>query len=95
MQVRFGNQQEALRSYRRAIEVRRKLAFEKPAVPFLKGHRYKAYLDLGNYQRRSGHSEEANRSFRATQEMLENIPRESPDELFDLATVFRSHVPDL
>ena len=30
----------------------------------------------------------ANRSLRAAQEVLENIPRDTPDELFELATVY-------
>ena len=75
LQDRFGNRQEALRSYRRAIDVRRKLAFENPAVPSLKGDLYKAYLDLGYYQKHLGDATAANRSLRAAKEVLENIPR--------------------
>ncbi len=87
-QAAFGNQQEALQSFRRLVEIRRKLAFENPAVPSLKGDLYKAYLDLGNYQKQLGDTVAANRSLRAAQEILENTPRETPAELFELATVY-------
>ena len=87
-QKAFGDQEAALTSFERAVAVRRKLAFENPAVPSLKGELHKAWIDLGNYQRALGRAPQANRSFRAAREVLENVPRNSPDEMFELAVVY-------
>ena len=84
----FGEQDAAIKSFERAVAVRRKLAFENPAVPTLKGELHKAWVDLGNYQRELGRAQQANRSFRAARDVLENIPRNSPDEMFELAVVY-------
>jgi serine/threonine protein kinase/tetratricopeptide (TPR) repeat protein/Flp pilus assembly protein TadD len=87
-QAEFGNDPEALDSYQRLVAVRRKLAFENPFVPSLKGDLYKAYRELGNCERRLGDTAAAERSLRAARDVLENIPHDTPDELFTLATVY-------
>ena len=47
-----------------------------------------AHLDLGRYQRQLGNSAEASRSFRDARDVLEHIPRETPQQLYELATVY-------
>ena len=87
-QAGFSQQEEALRSYEQAAAIRQQLAFDNPAVPSLKSDLYKAWLDLGNYQRELGKKTAADRSFRAARRVLENIPRNTPAELFELALVY-------
>ena len=84
----FGDQAEALLAYQRAVAVYRKLAFDNPAVPSLKGKLYKAWIDLGSYQQDLGKSSDAARSFRAAEHVLANIDANTPSELFDLAIVY-------
>ena len=50
-QALFGEQDNALQSYQRYVAVCRKLAFENPAVPSLKGELHQAFTDLASYQR--------------------------------------------
>jgi serine/threonine protein kinase len=87
-QSSFGQQDEALKSFEQAAAIRSQLAYDNPAVPSLKGELYKAWLDVGNYQRELGKKSAANRSFRLARQVLENIPRNTPAELFELALVY-------
>ena len=84
----FGERDDALQSYQQYVDVRRKLAFENPAVPSLKGELHQAFMDLASYQRELNLTVEADRSFKAAQEVLENIDRTTPAEMFDLAIVY-------
>ena len=88
LQKSFGEQDAALKSFQRAVDVRRRLAFENPAVPSLKGELHKAWVDLGKYQRDLKLAQQANRSYRAARDVLENIPRETPNELIQLAMAY-------
>ncbi|HUG89691.1 MAG TPA: hypothetical protein VML55_02585, partial [Planctomycetaceae bacterium] len=89
-QAALNQERQALDSYQRLVAVSRKRVFENPAITSLRGDLYKAHLLLGQYQRRLGNTDEAARSFRDAREVLENIPRETPDQLFALATVYAS-----
>ena len=73
-QASFGERDTALRSYQKYVAVRRKLAFENPAVPSLKGELHQAHMDLASYQRELNLTAEADRSLKAAQDVLENIP---------------------
>ena len=84
----FGQHDDALQSFRRAVVIRRKLAFENPAIASLKAELHRAWVDLAKHQRTSGDEQAAVRSFRAAREVLENIPRNTPDETFELAVVY-------
>jgi serine/threonine protein kinase/tetratricopeptide (TPR) repeat protein len=88
MQVALDRQEDALRSYERLVAVSRKRAFENPAIGALRGDLYRAYLALGNHQKQLGDTAGASRNYRLAREVLEQIPRETPDQLFDLATVY-------
>jgi len=88
LQSGIGREQEALASYQRLVAVSRKLAFENPAVTSLRGDQYRALLFLARYQQQLGDTGEAARLFREAREVLENIPRETPDQLYELATVY-------
>ena len=79
---------ETLQSFERLVALRRKLAFENPAVPSLKAELYKAWIELGAYQRSIPKNADANRSFRAAEDVVVNIPRNSPDEWYNLACVY-------
>ncbi len=74
---------DALASYKRLVVVSRKLAFENPAVTSLRGELYNAHLLLGRYQRQLGNTVEASRSFRDARDVLEHIPRETAQELYE------------
>ncbi len=87
-QADLGNRRDALQSMQQLVEVRRKLVFENPAVTYLKGHLYKAHLDLGDLQMALGDATSANLSFRTAQDVMENFPRNTAGELFELATVY-------
>ncbi|MCS7469981.1 protein kinase [Stieleria sp. ICT_E10.1] len=87
-QALFSEQDNALQSYQQYVDVCRKLAFENPAVPSLKGELHQALMDLANYQRELNLTVAADRSFKAAQEVLENIDRTTPAEMFDLAIVY-------
>jgi len=87
-QQSFGEYEKALESLQEAVIIRRRLAFENPRVPSLKAELWKAHMDLGNHQRKLGRNDDATRSFRAAEQVLVNIPRETPAELFDLAIVY-------
>ncbi len=66
----------------------RKRAFENPAITSLRAGQYQAFLAFARYHQQLGNTGEAARSFRAAREVLENIPRETPDHLYELATVY-------
>ncbi|MCU0962047.1 MAG: tetratricopeptide repeat protein, partial [Pirellulaceae bacterium] len=88
VQAELGQQQEALTSYQRYVAVTRKRVFENPAITSLRGELCQAHLRLARYQRQLGNASEANRSFREARELLENIPRETSGQLYELATVY-------
>ncbi len=83
-----GQDEEALASYQRLVVVSRKRAFENPAVTSLRGEECQAYLKLARFQQQLGNRAEADRSFREAREVLENIPRTTPGQLYELATVY-------
>jgi eukaryotic-like serine/threonine-protein kinase len=87
-QAKLGRQEDALASYERVVSVSRKRVFENPAIGELRADLYRAYLGLGSYQREVGDTAGSSRNFRLAREVLEQIPRETPEQLFDLATVY-------
>jgi serine/threonine protein kinase/WD40 repeat protein/Flp pilus assembly protein TadD len=87
-QAALGKQDESLHTYQRLVTVSRKRAFENPAIGSLRADLCRAYLALGNYQKRLGDAAEGSRSFRLARDVLEQTPRETPDQLFELATVY-------
>jgi|GEM_PF-1063981 len=88
IQKRLGRHEEALQSFQRAVQVRRKLVLDNPAMPVLKSELFRAYRELGQHQRALGKEQEALRTFRQAEELLENIPRDTADDLYALATVY-------
>ena len=72
------------------VQVRRKLVVENPAIPELKSDLYAVYKVLANLQRSMGKEQEALRSYRLAREILENLPRETPQDLYTLAAVYGS-----
>lgn len=88
VQAMLGREQEALATYQRLVDVSRKRTFENPAVPSLQGGRCVALMSLARYQQQLGDTGEADRSFREAREVLDNIPRETPDQLYELAKVY-------
>ena len=87
-QAQAGRPAEALRSYERLVAVSRKRAFENPAIGSLRGQLCKAYMSLGQFQKGSGDAAAASQQFRLAREALEQLPRETPDQLMELATVY-------
>ncbi|HZN36562.1 MAG TPA: protein kinase, partial [Pirellulaceae bacterium] len=79
---------QALATLERLVAVSRKRSFENPAVSSLRGDLYKAYLRLGTYQKEVGDAAGASKNFRLAREVLEQIPRETPKDLFELARVY-------
>ncbi len=85
---------EAIQSFERLVAVSRKRAFENPAITALRGDLCKAYLELAHLP--AGTRERTSRPTvcsATAREVLENIPRETPDQLFELATVYAALVP--
>lgn len=87
-QEALDRQEEALRSYERLVAVSRKRAFENPAIGSLRADLYRAHLYLGKYHQKLGNAAEGIRCFRLARELLEQTPRETPDQLFELAMLY-------
>src|SRR5688572_24654177 len=87
-QAALDKQEDALRTYERLVAVSRKRAFENPAIAAPRGDLYRAYLFLGKHQKQTGDPAGGSRNFRLAREVLEQIPRETPDQLFELAKVY-------
>ncbi|MCA9135274.1 MAG: tetratricopeptide repeat protein [Planctomycetales bacterium] len=88
LRAAFGEHDEAIDAYEQVVSVRRKLVFDNPAVASLKGELYKAWMDLGNYHQTIGLAADAGLSFRRAEEVLDQIDKSSPADLFNLAIVY-------
>ncbi|MBS0266699.1 MAG: protein kinase, partial [Planctomycetes bacterium] len=84
----LDHNRDALAAYQRLVVVSRKLVFENPAVTSLRGELCKAHLVLARHQRQMGDSAEALRTFRDARDVLEHIPHETAQQLYELATVY-------
>ncbi len=87
-QEQLGQSDEALRSCERLVAVRRKLVFENPSIARLRQDLYRAYTQLAHFQRKLLQDSAASHTLRLAREMLENMPRDTPDQLYQLATVY-------
>lgn len=88
MQDRVGSHEAALKSLNQLVVIRRTLAFENPAVTSLKSDLSRAHLELGRQHQRMGNLQAANLSFRRARELIELLPRETADEMLELAAVY-------
>jgi tetratricopeptide (TPR) repeat protein len=87
-QAALGRLDEAVQSSDRAAAVCRKLVFRHPAVPALKADLYRVLAQLSHYQQQLGNATAAGRASRAARQLLENLPRKTPTEQFELALVY-------
>jgi serine/threonine protein kinase/WD40 repeat protein/Flp pilus assembly protein TadD len=87
-QAALDRQEAAQRSYERLVGVSRKRAFENPALGSLRADLYRAHLHLGKHHQRLANAADASRCFRLAREVLEQTPRETADQLFELAMVY-------
>ena len=87
-QANLGRQSDALSSYQQLVSVSRKRAFDNPAIASLRGELSWSLRELAQYQQKTGDTTAAARSFREVREILENMPHETAEQLYDLATVY-------
>jgi serine/threonine protein kinase/tetratricopeptide (TPR) repeat protein len=83
----LGHSSEALRWYRKAADLAKRLAQENPAIAHLQSEYFNSYRVLAAYQRELGQGEEAANTFRLASDVLERLPRQSADDLYNLACV--------
>ncbi len=86
----LGQQIEAQDHFQKSVEVLRRLVFQNPAVSSLRSDLFKGLLALADQQKLIGSITEANRSYRDAREVMTQIPRETPAELFQLSVVYAS-----
>jgi serine/threonine-protein kinase len=78
---------KAMFAYRRVVEIARKLARDNPAVPGLHSDLFRAYRELATFQRRYGQGEDADRTMRLARDVIDRLPSDGADDLFNLACV--------
>ena len=83
-----GNGAAALAAFERQATTWRRLVFQNPAVTYLRGGFYKALLELAEQQEQMGLTPEANRARRDAREVLAQLPKKQPTEIFELATIY-------
>jgi serine/threonine protein kinase/tetratricopeptide (TPR) repeat protein len=81
-------QEEALKTYERITKIRRKLMIENQRIPLLRGEMVLALRELGDFQKTLNLTDQANRTHRAVSDLLESIPRSTPEEKMELAIVY-------
>ncbi len=86
----LNQQDQSLAERAKLVDLRRRLVHRNPAVSSLYEELYSDLLLLAQQQREMGMSLESNRSYRDAQIVLTQIPRETPEELFELAVVYAS-----
>jgi len=77
--------QEPLDMYRRALEIRQRLARENPGAPGLLQEAYQVHFRLVNLLRQMGRLQEAAESDRQVQAFIEAIPTKTSGNWYDLA----------
>ena len=85
MERRADRQEEAARSFARAIDVWKPMADDSPAVPFLLSALSHEYASLAACQRSLGRAGEAERSFGLARGVLDRLPRRGADDLLTIA----------
>src|SRR5262249_17492700 len=83
----LGQHNEALEWRRKSVTVFRGLVGDNPAVPRLGSELWCAYTRLGWYQRQREKLLEAALSARLARDVIERLPRNSPEDYFKLARV--------
>jgi tetratricopeptide (TPR) repeat protein len=81
----LGRPDEAVRASRRTIEHWRRLVRENPAVPVFRGRLYAECLDLARFLVARGRKAEAAEPFRLAAAVLEDQPRKTGGDLYNLA----------
>jgi serine/threonine protein kinase/tetratricopeptide (TPR) repeat protein len=84
----LGQDAEALGHFKKMVEVRRRLVFQNPAVSDLRSELYQDWLVLADHQKRMSLTVDAARSYRDAAQVLEQMPHDTPGELFQLAVVY-------
>lgn len=87
METQTGHPEQALHTYQQVVDVAKKLAVENPDVPGLLADLKRAYLDLRAQQLAQGKTEDAARSLRQARAVLERLPQERAEDLYNLACV--------
>jgi tetratricopeptide (TPR) repeat protein len=87
MERRSRRDDDAARSFARAIDVWRPLADENPAVPFLQSALAREYASLAACQRSRGRADEAERSWLLARGVFERLPDRGCNNLFIIACV--------
>ncbi len=87
LERRFEHNEEALAAYRRVVEVWRQLTRDNPAVPSLHSGLFGAYRNLALFQRERKQTEQYERTMRRAREVIDRLPSEGANVLFQMACV--------
>ncbi len=87
-QFYLGFKEDALKTQHRLVVIRRKLMFENQRISALRGRLAGALQALATYQQALALDDEASRTNRTLKDLLENLPRNTPDEIIELAIVY-------
>lgn len=88
----LGQNDRALQHFTKLVEIRKRLVFQNPAISSLRSELYQDMLVLADHQKLMGLAVDAGRSYRDAREVLIQMPRDTPAELFQLAVVYASLV---
>ena len=87
LERQLGHPSEALAAFQRVAEIWRKLARDNPAIPSLNSNLWVAYRNLAVYQRELKQIQEFERTMRLARGVIERLPSEGAEALFNLACV--------
>ncbi|MCU0960578.1 MAG: serine/threonine protein kinase [Pirellulaceae bacterium] len=92
--ARLGFVDAAIAARRRVAEVWLRLAQENPALPGLRAEASSAYRELANVQRQFGREDEAAETVLASRQLIENLPQETADDVYNLAVIYATLARD-
>ncbi|MFL5242673.1 MAG: protein kinase domain-containing protein [Gemmataceae bacterium] len=87
MYDKLGEKGRSVEWFEKALVIWKRLAGENPAVPSFQSSLLSDYMNLGRVYRDIGKEEEAARTNRLVRAIVERLPQEGPDNLYNLACI--------
>jgi serine/threonine protein kinase/Flp pilus assembly protein TadD len=84
-QAALGREQEAERSFKKSVEHARRVVGDHPSVPSLRAALYQAHESLARFLVKQGKTPESAEAFRQAARVLEEMPRRTPGDWYNLA----------
>jgi tetratricopeptide (TPR) repeat protein len=81
----LGQSEEALHSYQQSVDVLKRVARDHPAVPAVARYLYQSYTRMVSLQHSRNRPAEAIRYSKLAREIFESLPKEGPEDLYNLA----------